>query len=138
MIIDIPGSPGELIDKITILELKTRHFTDMAKRQTVERQLGQLQALWQRHAMPRSSPEIEAAIGELRQVNAILWDVEEDLRALEAAQDFGPRFVELARSVYRTNDRRAAAKRRIDAALGSAMIEEKSYVTGGRQTDGTP
>lgn len=138
MIIDIPGSPGELIDKITILELKRRHFTDAAKRATVERQLAQLQALWQRHVAHHGRPEIEAAIGELRQVNAVLWDVEEDLRALEAAQDFGPRFVELARSVYRTNDRRAAAKRRIDAALGSAMIEEKSYVTGGREGAGTP
>jgi len=134
MIIDIPGSPGELIDKITILELKVRHFTDAAKRTTVERQLKQLKALWDGHVAQRGTAEIQAAIGELRQVNAMLWDIEEDLRALEAAQDFGPRFVELARSVYRTNDRRAAAKRRIDAALGSAMIEEKSYVTGGRES----
>ncbi|MEO8558922.1 MAG: hypothetical protein ABI439_07660 [Rhodospirillales bacterium] len=134
MIIDIPGSPGELIDRIAILELKSRHFTDAAKRTTVERQLARLQALWDGQVAQRAGAEITsagivAAIGELRQVNAILWDVEEDLRALEAKQDFGPRFVELARSVYRTNDRRAAAKRRIDAALGSTMIEEKSYVT---------
>jgi hypothetical protein len=130
MIIDIPGSPGELIDKITILELKTRHFADAAKRATVQRQLEQLQALWQRAVAGKVDAAIQEAIAELRQVNAILWDVEEDLRALEARQDFGPRFVELARSVYRTNDRRAAAKRRIDATLGAAMIEEKSYVTG--------
>jgi hypothetical protein len=132
MIIDIPGSPGELIDKITILELKVRHFSDAAKRATVQRQLGQLQALWSRHVDSRALPQIEAAVGELREVNAALWDIEEDLRALEAAGDFGQRFVELARSVYRTNDRRAGAKRLIDAALGSAMIEEKSYETGQR------
>ncbi len=135
MIIDIPGSPGELIDKITILELKTRHFSDAAKRATVQRQLSQLQDLWTHHIAARKTPDIEAAIGELRQVNSILWDVEEDLRALEAQQDFGARFIELARSVYRTNDRRAAAKRRIDAALGASMIEEKSYATGGRETN---
>jgi hypothetical protein len=130
MIIDIPGSPGELIDKITILELKVRHFDDAAKRATVQRQLQQLQALWQAAVAARVDGAIEAAIAELRQVNAVLWQVEEDLRALEARQDFGARFVALARSVYRTNDRRAAAKRLIDAALGAAMIEEKSYVTG--------
>ncbi len=133
MIIDIPGSPGELIDKITILELKARHFADAAKRATVQRQLTQLQALWQRAVAGKIDAAMQEAIAELRQVNAILWDVEEDLRALEASQDFGPRFVALARSVYRTNDRRAAAKRRIDAALGSAMIEEKSYVTGAQR-----
>jgi hypothetical protein len=130
MIIDIPGSPGELIDKITILELKVRHFTDANKRATVERQLGQLQGLWARHMAGHASAGIDTAIGDLRQANALLWDVEEDLRALEAVQDFGPRFVELARSVYRTNDRRAAAKRQIDLALGATMGEEKSYVTG--------
>lgn len=130
MIIDIPGSPGELIDKITILELKVRHFDDAAKRATVQRQLQQLQALWLAAVAARVDGAIEAAIAELRQVNAVLWQVEEDLRALEARQDFGARFVALARSVYRTNDRRAAAKRLIDAALGAAMIEEKSYVTG--------
>ena len=132
MIIDIPGSPGELIDKITILELKVRHFSDPVKRATVQRQLGQLQALWTGHVTSAALPQIEAAIGELRRVNAALWDIEEDLRALEAAGDFGPRFVELARAVYLTNDRRSGAKRQIDAALGSAMIEEKSYVTGQR------
>jgi hypothetical protein len=135
MIIDIPGSPGELIDKITILELKARHFTDASKRATVQRQLQTLQSLWQHHLGARMSPKIERAMAELRAVNATLWDVEEDLRALEAAQDFGPRFVELARAVYLTNDRRAAAKRSIDDELGAAMIEEKSYVTGARQTD---
>jgi hypothetical protein len=130
MIIDIPGSPGELIDKITILELKQRHFIDAARRDNVARQLARLQALWDGQVAQRAATaEIAAAIAELRQVNALLWDVEEDLRALEAAQDFGPRFVALARSVYRSNDRRAAAKRRIDAALGATMIEEKSYAT---------
>ncbi len=136
MIIDIPGSPGELIDKITILELKVRHFADATKRATVERQLEQLQGLWAGRVAMHATAAIDAAIGELRTVNAALWDVEEDLRALEAAQDFGPRFVALARSVYRTNDRRAAAKRSIDAALGSSMIEEKSYVTGQRDDSG--
>lgn len=138
MIIAIPGSPGELIDKITILELKALHFSDAAKRAVVQRQLGQLQALWQTAVADRIDSAIEPAIAELRQVNAVLWQVEEDLRALEARQDFGAHFVELARSVYRTNDRRAAAKRLIDAALGAAMIEEKSYVTGAGDRPGLP
>lgn len=136
MIIDIPGSPGELIDKITILELKARHFTDATKRETVQRQLGVLSALWGQNVAQRLTPAMERAIAELREANSKLWDIEEDLRALEARQDFGARFVELARSVYKTNDRRAAAKRVIDAELGAAMIEEKSYVTGARTADG--
>ena len=131
MIIDIPGSPGELIDKIVILELKARHFTDPSKRATVERQLASLSALWR--AKVTVTAEMDAAIATLRAVNAALWDIEEQLRAFERAGDFGARFVECARAVYLNNDRRAAAKRSIDTALGAVMIEEKSYVTGAKK-----
>ena len=128
MILDIPGSPGELIDKITILELKARHFTDPAKRHNVERQLATLSALWA--AKVKISAAMDKHIAVLREVNAALWEIEERLRALEKNADFGASFVDCARAVYLNNDRRAAAKRAIDAELGATMIEEKSYLTG--------
>lgn len=134
MILHLPASPGELIDRITILELKARHFADAAKRATVARQLAALEEIWRREVTV--SPTMQDRIAELRAANAALWDIEEELRALEKAQDFGPRFVSLARAVYQTNDRRAAAKRAIDAELDAPMIEEKSYVTGAGRGDG--
>jgi hypothetical protein len=124
---DAPISWGEMVDKITILELKADRLADAAALANVRRELALLRAL---------EPEPIGPLAELRArlaaVNARLWDVEDRLREKEAAGDFGLEFVELARSVYRSNDERAAIKREINLALGSSLIEEKSYAPYGK------
>jgi glycosyltransferase involved in cell wall biosynthesis len=121
-------SPGELLDKISILEIKNERITDEKKRDNVQRELALL-----RTARDRSiqiSEHIILLADQLKTVNSQLWDVEDSLRSCERERDFGPRFVELARSVYRHNDRRAAIKRMLNDLLGSRIIEEKSYPAG--------
>ena len=118
-------SPGELIDRITILEIKAARINDDAKRANIGVELSELTAARQ-GAVPASA-RLAALTGELREVNGALWDIEDEIRALEAAGDFGPAFIELARSVYKTNDRRSAIKRKINELLGSRLIDEKSY-----------
>jgi hypothetical protein len=120
----IPVSPGELVDKITILRVKAERI-DPAKLPNVRRELEALEAV-AREQLP-DSPELAALSAELQAVNAALWDVEDGKRDGERRQDFGAGFVELARRVYRENDRRAAIKRRINDLLGSEIVEEKSY-----------
>jgi hypothetical protein len=118
-------SPGELLDKITILQIKRARLVDPTKREHVLIELGSLQA-----ARARALREPEALaplVTELQRVNERLWDVEDELRRCEARQEFGPAFVELARSVYRLNDERARLKRRLNELCGSMLIEEKSY-----------
>ena len=124
-IITIEISPGELIDKITILEIKSERIRDAARLENVRYELGLLRAV--RAARLADSAELAGLEGDLKSVNEMLWQVEDDIRACEADGDFGPRFVELARSVYRANDRRAALKREIGALLGARLVEEKSY-----------
>lgn len=121
----VPISPGELLDKITILRIKSARMRDAAKLANVRHELTLLEATWQR-SVP-ASVDLAADERALEQVNASLWDIEDQIREEERAQRFGPRFIELARAVYVTNDERAAIKKRINAALGSALIEEKSY-----------
>ena len=121
----VPISPGELIDKITILEIKSQRMSDAAKLNTVRTELALLNATWQ--ASPFSKTDISAEWTGLREVNARLWDIEDDIRDKERAGQFDARFIELARAVYVTNDERAAIKRRINAKLGSLLVEEKSY-----------
>jgi hypothetical protein len=123
--IHAPVGAGELIDKITILEIKAERVGDPQKARHVATELALLRGI--RSQAGLSSDEIDAFADELRAINAALWDIEDALRACEARGDFGPRFVELARSVYQTNDRRSALKKRIDLALGSTIVEEKSY-----------
>lgn len=120
-------APGELVDKITILEIKAERLTDAVKLGNVR---VELEALRRDHdrALPPSS-ELVALTAQLRAVNEELWRIEDDIRLCERRQDFGPLFIELARSVYRTNDRRADLKRRINTLLGSSLIEEKSYAS---------
>jgi Flp pilus assembly protein TadD len=123
--VPIEMAPGELIDKITILQIKAERITDGGKRANVQRELALLlarrsQALWNSAALCDLSVR-------LKQINESLWDVEDALRECERAQDFGSRFVELARSVYRQNDERAAVKRQINVLLGATLVEEKSY-----------
>ena len=118
-------APGELIDKITILEIKAEHITDTAKLANVRTELDILAAARDK-AIPGSA-ELAGLTGQLKQVNQALWDIEDDIRLCEKAKDFGPKFIELARSVYFQNDRRAAVKRQINELLGSRIIEEKAY-----------
>jgi hypothetical protein len=125
MSIMAPISAGELVDKITILRVKAQRIGDPAKEANVRKELAMLEAL-ATEALPASS-EIERLTGELAQVNAALWDIEDGKRDCERRQDFGDRFVQLARSVYVENDRRAAIKRAINEAAGSDIVEEKSY-----------
>ena len=117
-------SPGELIDKITILEIKLARLPDAAALANVRREHGSLER--ERARLP-ASPELARLTDELKAVNEALWVIEDDIRDCERAKDFGAKFVELARSVYRNNDRRAALKREINVLLGSAIVEEKSY-----------
>jgi hypothetical protein len=120
-----PISVGELYDKITILEIKSELIADPTQRVNVMRELAALQAVRGRDVVP--SPELQSLCGELKEVNRRLWDIEDALRALERDGRFDARFIELARSVYRENDRRAALKRRINELTGSEIVEEKSY-----------
>jgi hypothetical protein len=119
---EVPVSWGELIDKITILEIKAERLTDPAALANVRRELAALAP----HA-PAADARLPALRAALSEVNAALWDIEDRIREKEAVADFGADFVELARAVYRQNDRRAALKRQISLALGSDLIEEKSY-----------
>ena len=121
----VPISPGELIDKITILEIKSQRMTDAAKLHNVRTELSLLSGTWQ--ASPFSATDIGAEWAGLRDVNAKLWDIEDRIRDKERDGLFDAEFVELARAVYFTNDERAALKKKINMRLGSALVEEKSY-----------
>jgi len=123
--VTVEVAPGELIDKITILQIKAEFITDPDKLRNVRAELAALINA-RDEALP-SSPKLSVLTAELRSINEALWAIEDSIRQCEWNQDFGPRFVELARSVYHENDRRAALKRRINELLGSRLIEEKSY-----------
>ena len=123
--INVEVSPGELIDKITILEIKAERVVEPAKLQNIRVELATLTA--SRDKAIVSNDRLAELTAELKAINAALWEIEDDLRECERTGDFGPRFVELARSVYRQNDRRSEAKRKINELLGSKLIEEKAY-----------
>jgi predicted nuclease with TOPRIM domain len=121
----IPISPGELIDKLTILEIKAERITDVAKLANVRHELSLLQEAWRKSGHDQSA--IQDLWDELRRINAQLWDIEDQIREEERAQRFEAEFIRLARSVYFTNDERARVKREINTRLGSKIVEEKSY-----------
>jgi hypothetical protein len=121
----IEAAPGEVVDKITILDIKLERISDPEKLTNVRRELDALRAVYDR-SISRSET-LTALAAELRRVNEVIWNVEDELRQCERTSEFGPRFVELARSVYKNNDRRAAIKRSINELLRSRIIEEKSY-----------
>ncbi|MGY6587316.1 MAG: DUF6165 family protein [Wenzhouxiangella sp.] len=125
MIFQIPVSAGELIDKITILEIKAERITAPDKLENVRRELSELQAVVN-DRVPGSAA-LDALKVELKRINETLWMIEDDIRDCERAGEFGEPFVKLARAVYITNDRRAALKREINQLLGSTLVEEKSY-----------
>jgi hypothetical protein len=121
----IPAAPGELIDRITILEIKAERINDARKLANIRAELAML-----RRARDESLDRadwLDRLAAALKSVNAELWEIEDRIRECERRGDFGVGFVELARAVYRTNDRRAAIKREINARLDSAIVEEKSY-----------
>ena len=121
----VPVSPGELLDKITILRIKAARIQDAGKLANVRHELEVLERTWR--ASPHAAADIAAEVEALHAVNARLWDIEDDIREKERARSFDARFIELARSVYVENDERARVKRRINDKLGSAIVEEKSY-----------
>ena len=124
-LIQVPVSYGELIDKLTILEIKSARTEDPAKLANVRKELELLNGTWRRD--PAAATDISDLWAQLRTVNERLWVVEDDLRILERAQRFDAEFVRLARSVYFENDERARVKREINLRLGSTLVEEKSY-----------
>jgi len=116
---------GELLDKMTILEIKQQRMSDSAKLANVEIELEVLRQT-QRHELPLTS-RLEALFQKLKAINEQLWDIEDQIRVCEKQGDFGATFIELARLVYVTNERRATVKRQINDAAGSRLVEEKSY-----------
>ena len=127
----VPISPGELIDKITIIEIKSQRMTDAAKLHNVRTELSLLSDTWQ--ASPFAATDISAEWAGLRDVNGKLWDIEDSIRDKERDSLFDAEFIELARAVYVTNDERAAIKKRINTRLGSLLVEEKSYADYGKR-----
>lgn len=123
-------SPGELFDRITILEIKAERLRDEVQLSHVRSELAALAAV--RDGTFQAMTGVEQIVDELKRVNAQLWQVEDDIRDCEARQDFGAPFVALARSIYQLNDRRAVLKRAISEHFGSRIIEEKSYRGYGR------
>jgi hypothetical protein len=124
-LITTPISHGELIDKITILEIKSEQIVDPAKLANVRKELDLLADVWRNDAA--AAIDIDSERARLKQVNQSLWDIEDRIRLKEKAQAFDAEFIELARAVYFQNDDRAAIKREINLKLGSQLIEEKSY-----------
>ena len=131
----VPVSWGELIDKITILEIKRDRIAAPRARANVLRELGVLARV---AAAVEGIGGLTALVFRLKSVNRDLWEIEDAIREEEARGRFGAKFVALARAVYVTNDRRAAIKREINALLGSALVEEKSYAGGGRDPSALP
>ena len=123
--IKVPVSPGELLDKITILRIKSARMTDPGKVRNVLSELRTLEETWQQSAYAKI--DIAADVAALLGVNERLWVIEDDIRDKERAQAFDAEFIRLARAVYFENDERAAIKRRINTTLGSSIVEEKSY-----------
>lgn len=120
-----PISPGELLDKLTILDIKSERIADPDKLANVNRERELLEAVWRDAGLDNES--IRALRSELKRINEALWVIEDDIREEERQARFGERFIELARSVYITNDQRAAIKKQVNLELDSAIVEEKSY-----------
>ena len=118
-------SVGEFLDKITILEIKSERIKDEAKLENIHKELNTLRQIWSES--PFSQEDIGAEITALKQINEKLWEIEDYIRDKESEGAFDDQFIELARSVYFTNDERAAVKRKINVKVGSELVEEKSY-----------
>jgi hypothetical protein len=125
MALNVEVSVGELLDKITILEIKSEKIEDPAKLVNVNKELEILRQTWT--DSPLGTAEIAEPMERLKAINIELWDIEDGIRLKEGAGEFDDQFIALARSVYHRNDVRAAIKREINLMLGSALVEEKSY-----------
>jgi len=123
--IRVPVSPGEVLDKITILEIKSERMTDPGKVANVRVELALLQETWSEAV--KEDEVIHDLHAQLKEINEALWEIEDDIRDKERVKEFDQRFIELARSVYFTNDRRSEVKKKLNLHLGSQIIEEKSY-----------
>ena len=123
--ITVEITPGELIDKITILEIKSQRIADSTKVDNVRNELVALVAAREREMA--ASAELDALAAQLKSVNERLWEIEDAIRVCEREKNFGDEFIELARAIYKTNDERAALKREVNVLLGSWRMEEKSY-----------
>ncbi|HFC29913.1 MAG TPA: hypothetical protein ENJ44_02595 [Oceanospirillales bacterium] len=124
-LIKTPVSFGEVLDKITILEIKSEQIKDASKLNNIKTELDLLNKTW--HKFVSDSDEIIALKAELKKINQALWNIEDDIRIKEGKKQFDDEFIQLARSVYVTNDKRADVKKQINLALGSTLVEEKSY-----------
>ena len=123
--IQVPVSPGEVLDKITILEIKSERMSDPEKVANVRVELALLQQTWSQAV---SEDEVIRDLhAQLKEINEALWEIEDDIRDKERVKEFDQRFIELARAVYFTNDRRSKVKKDLNLHLGSQIVEEKSY-----------
>ena len=125
MSIQAEVSIGEFLDKLTILQIKSDRITDRMKLENINKELQALLDTWSNS--PYADSDVDQELNELRRVNETLWDIEDDIREQESKNAFDDRFIELARAVYQTNDKRADIKKRLNLKLGSDLIEEKSY-----------
>jgi len=121
----IPASVGEVIDKITILEIKQERIRDAGKLFNIRAELDALRSALKSEGL--SVPELTELTADLLHINTVLWDIEDNIRELERQKNFDAAFVAVARSVYRSNDERSRIKRQINDLTGSAVVEEKSY-----------
>ena len=124
-LIHIPMSPGELLDKITILEIKSERMSDPEKLANVRHELELLNTTWRKAV--GEDDTVRRIHAELKGINEELWEIEDDIRDKERDKAFDQRFIELARAVYFTNDRRSVVKKELNHYLGSSIVEEKSY-----------
>ena len=125
MNITVEVSTGEFLDKISILEIKSERIQDAAKLVNINKELEILKKTWVKS--PASQTNVSTLMAELKAINEALWDIEDRIRIKESQAAFDEEFIELSRSVYITNDRRSDVKRQLNQALGSNLMEEKSY-----------
>jgi len=125
MTLYIQSSVGELIDKITILEIKLEKITDKDKLYNIKCEYDALMSVYNNEVV--ESPEILDLQNQLKKTNSEIWDIEDNIRNCEREGSFGQEFIDIARSVYKTNDKRANLKKEINVLLNSNIIEEKSY-----------
>jgi len=123
--IQVPVSPGEVLDKITILEIKSERIRDQAKLVNVRKELELLSDTWSLSITEDETIRLLKA--RLKEVNEALWEIEDDIRDKERASEFDSEFIKLARAVYVTNDKRSEIKKELNLHLGSQIVEEKSY-----------